>query len=119
LQKLALGKKLDSKQPVHHFYRDRKNLKNFELVICENQKYHRLLHRRESEILGRCGKIDRKVKEIKITLSDKIHMTLKLNACKKGMFLKDYIVEILKREALFRPVESKKNEKLIKPIRKN
>lgn len=43
----ALGKFLDKKHPVHHFDNNTGNDKNRNLVICEDQAYHLLLHQRK------------------------------------------------------------------------
>lgn len=43
---LALGKPLDCKHPVHHVNEIKSDNRNRNLVICEDQKYHRLLHYR-------------------------------------------------------------------------
>lgn len=40
----ALGKQLPPQAVVHHFNRDRSDNANSNLVICENERYHRLLH---------------------------------------------------------------------------
>ena len=41
-----LGKTIDSKHRIHHIDGDTLNNQNNNLVICENQSYHRLLHKR-------------------------------------------------------------------------
>lgn len=43
----ALGKYLPSQAEVHHFDGNRSNNVNTNLVICEDIKYHHLLHRRQ------------------------------------------------------------------------
>ena len=43
----ALGKYLDIKHQVHHFDERKRNNKNNNLVICEDQAYHTLLHTRQ------------------------------------------------------------------------
>jgi len=43
----ALGKPLPKKAQVHHFDENKKNNKNTNLIICENQAYHSLLHVRQ------------------------------------------------------------------------
>jgi hypothetical protein len=42
----ALGHELPPKAVIHHVDEDRTNSKNDNLVICESQGYHMLLHRR-------------------------------------------------------------------------
>jgi HNH endonuclease len=46
----ALGRKLPVGSQVHHVDGNKLNNLNVNLVICPNQKYHRLLHCRESVI---------------------------------------------------------------------
>lgn len=43
----ALGKPLHRKHPVHHLNENRADNRNVNLVICESQKYHLLLHARQ------------------------------------------------------------------------
>jgi hypothetical protein len=43
----ALGKPLLSKHPVHHFNDLKADNANTNLVICENNAYHKLLHARQ------------------------------------------------------------------------
>lgn len=43
----ALGKSLPKEAVVHHIDGNKLNNKNSNLVICENQIYHNLLHRRQ------------------------------------------------------------------------
>lgn len=43
----ALGRPLPKTVVVHHHDGDGENNENTNLVICENQKYHQLLHRRQ------------------------------------------------------------------------
>lgn len=43
----ALGYPLPKKHPVHHFNEIKSDNANANLVICENQKYHELLHARQ------------------------------------------------------------------------
>lgn len=43
-----MGKKLDSKHPVHHVDGDVKNNSNNNLVVCEDAGYHYLLHRKQN-----------------------------------------------------------------------
>lgn len=50
----ALGRFLDRKHPVHHVDENRSNNVGRNLVICENDAYHHLLHRR-SRALAACG----------------------------------------------------------------
>lgn len=50
----ALGKPLPLKVKVHHVDHDRTNNSNANLVICEDQAYHQLLHVRE-RALRACG----------------------------------------------------------------
>ena len=50
----ALGKNLPKNTVVHHVSGDPTNDSNNNLVICENQKYHLLLHSRE-KALKECG----------------------------------------------------------------
>lgn len=57
LAEKALGKRLPPKAIVHHMNGDpADNFTPFNLVICPNQAYHLLLHRRakELELYGRC-----------------------------------------------------------------
>lgn len=42
----ALGRPLPSGAVVHHWDEDKTNNKNTNLVICENQAYHKILHQR-------------------------------------------------------------------------
>lgn len=50
----ALGKPLPPSAQVHHWDRDRRNNEPTNLVICPDQAYHRLLHRRMTA-LEACG----------------------------------------------------------------
>lgn len=57
LAELALGKPLPAKAVVHHMNEVKDdNYTYFNLVICPNQKYHFLLHKRakEYELFGHC-----------------------------------------------------------------
>lgn len=55
----ALGYFLDIKHQVHHFDENPFNNKNNNLVICEDQTYHRLLHFRQKIVkLGGNPNID-------------------------------------------------------------
>lgn len=53
----ALGKPLPPRAVVHHVDRNRQSNANRNLVICEDQGYHRLLHRR-LRALQECGHAD-------------------------------------------------------------
>jgi hypothetical protein len=55
LAERALGKILPPKAVVHHIDGTRHNNKNNNLVICESQSYHLLLHRRARAIKA-CGR---------------------------------------------------------------
>lgn len=48
----ALGRRLEYKNVVHHVDEDKTNNCNFNLVICEDEKYHRLLHARQRVLKG-------------------------------------------------------------------
>lgn len=50
----ALGKPLPKGAVVHHVDGNKSNNENTNLVICENQAYHRLIHRRENALKA-CG----------------------------------------------------------------
>ena len=50
----VLGKKLPPRAKIHHVDGDGHNNKHDNLVICEDQAYHKLLHRRK-EALEACG----------------------------------------------------------------
>lgn len=50
----VLGYELPEKAVIHHVDGNRSNNENTNLVICENQKYHRMIHRRQ-EALVACG----------------------------------------------------------------
>lgn len=50
----ALGKLLPPKAVVHHVDGDRLNNRNSNLVVCENQAYHMLIHQR-MRALAACG----------------------------------------------------------------
>lgn len=54
----ALGKAVPKGCPVHHFNRDIFNDTPSNLVLCEDNKYHGLLHRRTNKLYGRDGIID-------------------------------------------------------------
>lgn len=56
----ALGKYLSPEHPVHHHNTDKSDNSNTNLVICENQEYHHLLHRR-MRALAICGNADWRV----------------------------------------------------------
>jgi len=47
LAEKAIGKPLPEKVQVHHFSEDPRDNRNENLVVCENQAYHILLHRRK------------------------------------------------------------------------
>jgi hypothetical protein len=51
---IALGKSLPSKAQIHHVDYDKYNSDNTNLVVCENQAYHYLLHKR-TDALKACG----------------------------------------------------------------
>jgi hypothetical protein len=53
----VLGKPLPPKAVVHHVDHKPANNQNNNLIICENQAYHNLLHRRETA-LHECGHAD-------------------------------------------------------------
>lgn len=42
----ALGHPLDAKHPIHHVNEGKTDNRNGNLVVCENEAYHRLLHAR-------------------------------------------------------------------------
>lgn len=48
----ALGKELPEKAQVHHINHNPLNNKNSNLVICQDQSYHFLLHVRERRIIN-------------------------------------------------------------------
>lgn len=50
----ALGKPLPPKSQIHHFDENKRNDSNTNLVICEDESYHRLLHKRK-RILDKGG----------------------------------------------------------------
>lgn len=50
----ALGKPLLATHPVHHVDDDRANNDRSNLVVCEDQAYHMLLHRRQ-RAMDACG----------------------------------------------------------------
>lgn len=50
----ALGKTLPAGAQVHHVDENPANNTNANLVVCPNQTYHRLLHRR-TDALNACG----------------------------------------------------------------
>lgn len=50
----ALGKPLPLGAQVHHVDYDESNNNSSNLVICQDQKYHRLLHRR-TDAFNACG----------------------------------------------------------------
>ena len=53
----ALGRHIDQCHPVHHVNKDRNDNRPTNLVICENEPYHALLHRR-ARALAMCGNPD-------------------------------------------------------------
>jgi hypothetical protein len=53
----VLGKPLDPKHPIHHVDQNRANNHPTNLVVCEDQAYHLLLHRRK-RALEECGHAD-------------------------------------------------------------
>jgi len=53
----ALGKPLPFGAEVHHVDGNPLNNKHSNLVACENQAYHKLLHRR-ADALKACGHVD-------------------------------------------------------------
>lgn len=53
----ALGRPLSKKHPVHHVDEDPSNDSNDNLVICEDHKYHMLLHQR-TRAMEACGHAD-------------------------------------------------------------
>lgn len=50
----ALGRPLPGKHPIHHVDEARQNNTNGNLVVCENDAYHKLLHKRQ-RALDACG----------------------------------------------------------------
>ncbi len=46
----ALGKPIDARHPIHHHDENKQNNANSNLVICEDDRYHFLLHQR-AEVL--------------------------------------------------------------------
>lgn len=50
----ALGKSLPIGAIVHHVNKDTKDNRNQNLVICQDQQYHKILHRRQ-DALEACG----------------------------------------------------------------
>ena len=74
----ALGKPLPEEAVVHHCDEDGSNNKNLNLVICQDQGYHMLIHRRSRALrscghadwmkCGRCGKYSPK-EDLKLHLS--------------------------------------------------
>lgn len=50
----AYGKPLNKKHPVHHLDGNKRNNKNNNLVVCEDNAYHRYLHMRKSAF-DSCG----------------------------------------------------------------
>lgn len=50
----VLGKKLPNKALVHHIDGDVRNYKNNNLIICQDDSFHRLIHMR-TEALKACG----------------------------------------------------------------
>lgn len=57
IAELALGHKLPIAAVVHHIDGNPENNANDNLVICENEDYHRLLHERADALAG-CGNPD-------------------------------------------------------------
>ncbi len=53
----AMGRFLELKHPVHHFDINPANNANRNLVVCEDQAYHKLLHQRQSAMAA-CGNPD-------------------------------------------------------------
>lgn len=53
----VLGRPLKGRECVHHVDYDRSNDENKNLVICPNDAYHMLLHRRQ-RALEECGNAD-------------------------------------------------------------
>ena len=53
----AFGRTFSEKHPVHHANGDGTDNRQKNLVLCENQAYHNLLHRRQ-RALGACGHPD-------------------------------------------------------------
>ena len=50
----ALGKYLDPGHPIHHVDENRRRNTNDNLVVCENNAYHKILHMR-MRALAECG----------------------------------------------------------------
>ncbi len=50
----AIGRFLAPRHPVHHVDNNPANNKNCNLVACEDQAYHKLLHQREAALIA-CG----------------------------------------------------------------
>lgn len=50
----AINRFLEAHHPIHHVDRNPANNSNANLVICEDQAYHKLLHQRQSA-LDACG----------------------------------------------------------------
>ena len=53
----AIGRHLPEKHPVHHVDHNKGNNVNTNLVVCEDESYHNLLHIRERAIKA-CGRAD-------------------------------------------------------------
>lgn len=52
-----LGKILPKGVQIHHIDGNPSNNSPFNLIVCPNQSYHRLIHRRQ-EALEKCGNVD-------------------------------------------------------------
>ena len=76
----ALGKKITWKHRVHHLNGDRSDNRNCNLVLCEDETYHRLLHTRAKALKESGDANNRKCKFCKKYDSvDKIHLRYNKN----------------------------------------
>lgn len=55
----VMGKVLKPGHQVHHVNEDKRDYTNSNLVVCEDQSYHKLLHRRKNALIATGNKYTR------------------------------------------------------------
>ena len=85
---IAMGKKLASRHPVHHFDGD-------SLVVCQNAKYHKLLHNRQKEMYPHAAPL--KASVMIRNLDPKIWMLFRAISLKRGISANQLIKDVISK----------------------